>query len=68
MIFASWKCGKLLLLPMENPFTGYGKGQALSHSLQTGFPQQCRIRQFTHITTTPATANIYPIHSYPTKK
>lgn len=31
---------KTAALPMENPFTAHGKGQALSHSLQTGFPQR----------------------------
>lgn len=24
--FATWKCGKLPLVPMETPFTAYGKG------------------------------------------
>ncbi|KAA6140744.1 hypothetical protein [[Clostridium] symbiosum] len=31
---------KTAALPMENPFTAHGKGQVLSHSLQTGFPQR----------------------------
>ena len=31
---------KTAALPMENPFTAYGKGQTLPHSLQTGFPQR----------------------------
>ena len=53
-------------MPMENPFTAYGKGRAFPTGLQTGFPQQRRIRQFTHNPTTPAAANIHPIPSYPT--
>ena len=35
---ASWKCGKLPLVPMENLFTVYGKGQALSHKPANRFP------------------------------
>ena len=48
-------------MPMENPFTAYGKGRVFPTGLQTGFPQQRRTRQFTHIPTTPAAANIHPI-------
>ena len=35
---ASWKCGKLPLVPMENLFTVYGKEQALSHKSANRFP------------------------------
>ena len=35
---ASWKCGKLPLVPMENLFTVYGKEQALSHKPANRFP------------------------------
>lgn len=63
-INASWKCGKLPLMPMENPFTAYGKGQAFPTGPQTGFPQQRLTWQFTHIPRTPTTAIIHPILSY----
>jgi hypothetical protein len=51
---------KLPLMPMENTFTAYGKGRIFPTGLQTGFPQQRRIKQFTHSSTTPATTNIHP--------
>jgi len=57
---------KTAALPMENPFTGYGKGQALSHSLQTGFPQHRIHASLRTLHTTPAAADIHPILSYPT--
>jgi len=47
------------------PIHSLWKRTSLSHSLQTGFPQQRRIRQFTHIPTTPAAAEkTHPILSF----
>ena len=47
------------------PIHSTWKRTGLSHILQTGFPQRRRDRQFTHIPTTPAAAEIHPILSYP---
>ena len=52
-------------MPMENPFTAYGKGPVFPTCPQTGFPQQRLGRQFTHIPTTPTATIIHPILSDP---
>ena len=46
---ASWKCGKLPLMPMENLFTAHEKGPALSHNTSgtdrlLTFPQRLQLQ------------------------
>jgi len=60
---------KTAALPMENPFTAHGKGQALSHSLQTGFPQRRYMPVYTHSHNACCCEYpSYPILSYPIER
>ena len=65
---ASWKYGKLPLVPMEKPFTTWWKKTSLFHKSANSFPTASQSWQFTHIPTTPTAAAIHPFLSNPNEK